>query len=365
MQALGLAGVPPVAETPEGVVEHHLAMQGQDFRAVRWAIGSRLPESTDAQVRRAFDGGGLVRSWPMRGTVHAVAAPDLPWMLEHLGPRALMGVERRWASLGLDRETLERAREVAIGRLEGGRNATRAALSAAFSEAGLDVSGQRLYHTVWYLSQTGTLVQGPMEGDDHALVLLDEWIPSPRRLDREAALAELGRRYLKARGPATEDDLVHWTRLTRTDARRAFDLSGERVVKVEGPGGPYRMLAEHLETLDPDNREVDASTLALAAFDEHLLGYRVRDCVLDPDHATRVDPGRNGVFRWTLVQGGRVVATWGRTRRTHHVVCQVSPFVPLPARVRSEAEAVLAGWGRFAGTRVEVRWDAPAGAPGA
>jgi hypothetical protein len=356
-QALGLAGRPAPAppSDPEQVVIRHLAMQAQDFPASRWAVGSRLPGCTEADVLAAYDSGAIVRSWPMRGTVHVVAAGDLPWMLEHLGPRALMGVRRRWEYLGIDEPFLERAREVALALLRGGGRATRTEFTEACREAGLDMTGQRSYHTAWYLSQTGTLVHGPVRDADHELVLLDEWIPEPRILDRHEALRELGVRYLAARGPATVDDLVHWTKLTKTDARKALESDGEAIVEVDGPGGPYRMLAEHLDTLDPENPEVDRAVLALAAFDEHLLGYRVRDCVLDPEHAALVDPGRNGVFRWTVVAGGRVVGTWKRTRRTHHVVAEVTPFVPLPRKVRTRVPEAIEAWGRFAGVEVKVK----------
>lgn len=355
LQSLGLVG-PAAAADPAGVVRHHLAMQAQDFRASRWAIGSRLPGSAEAEVLAAYDSGALVRSWPMRGTVHAVSAEDLPWMLELMGQRALSGVARRWEYLGIDEGMLEQAREVAVELLRGGRRCTRGELVEALTGAGLDLAGQRAYHTVWYLSQTGTLVQGPTRDGDHELVLLEEWIPTPRRLSREEGLAELGVRYLRARGPATVDDLVHWTGLTKTDCRKALAGSDGSIVEVDGPGGPYRMLAEQLDTLDPSHPEADATVLALAAFDEHLLGYRVRDCVLDPAHAALVDPGRNGVFRWTLVSGSRVVGTWKRTPRARRSLVEVTPFRKLPARVRKGAAAALERWGGFAGTAVEVRW---------
>jgi hypothetical protein len=222
------------------------------------------------------------------------------------------------------------------------------------------MTGQRSYHAVWYLSQTGTVVHGPTREGEHELVLLEEWIPEPRILDRPAALRELGVRYLAARGPATPDDLVHWTKLTRTDARRALEADGERIVEVDGPGGPYRMLAEHLDTLDPESVAADRSVLALASFDEHLLGYRARDCVLDPEHATLVDPGRNGVFRWTLVAGGRVMGTWKRVRLTHHVRAEVAPFAPLSRKVQRAVEEAVEGWGRFAGVEVKVKVLEPA-----
>lgn len=355
LQSLGLVGGSRATD-PEEVVRHHLAMQAQDFRASRWAIGSRLPGSVESEVLAAYDSGTLVRSWPMRGTVHAVVADDLPWMLDLMGQRALAGVARRWEFLGIDEGMLERARDIATGLLTGGGRCTRAELVQTLTDAGLDLTGQRSYHTVWYLSQTGTLVQGPTLDGDHQLVLLEEWIPKPRRFSREEALAELGARYLAARGPATVDDLVHWTGLTKTDCRKALEGVDGSIVEVHGPGGPYRMLAEQLDTLDPHHPEADEAVLALAAFDEHLLGYRVRDCVLDPEHASLVDPGRNGVFRWTLVSGSRVVATWKRTPRTRKVVVEVTPFRKIPARVRKGATAALERWGAFVGTPVEVRW---------
>ncbi len=364
LQALGLAGPPATAPDPAEVVSHHLAMQAQDFTASRWAVGSRIPDSTDADVLAAYDAGSIVRSWPMRGTVHVLAARDLPWMLDHVGVRALKGVERRWDYIGIDEAFLERARDVALELLGGGGRATRPELTTAWSEAGLEMSGQRSYHAVWYLSQTGTLVHGPTRDGEPEVVLLDEWIPEPRVLDRPAALRELGVRYLRGRGPATVDDLVHWTKLTKTDARKALEVDDEIIVEVQGPGGPYRMLAEQLDTLDPGAQAVDEAVLALAAFDEHLLGYRVRDCVLDPEHARLVDPARNGVFRWTLVAGSRVVGTWKRKRLTHHVRAEVAPFTSLPARVRKAVPGAIARWGRFAGAEVEVP-EIPRGPSGA
>lgn len=355
MVALGLLpGWGASSGTPEEVVRRHLAMQAQDFAASRWAIGVRLPGAVDADVRRAYDSGKIVRSWPMRGTVHVTCAEDLPWMLSVMGVRTLSGVARRWEALGIDKPFLERAREIALERLRGGGRCTRGELSSAFEKGGLEMEGQRLYHTVWYLSQTGTLVQGPLIDNDHALVLLDEWIPNPRVLGREEALAELGRRYLEARGVATVEDLVHWTKLTKGDCRKAL-AAGPDIVEVAGPGGPYSMLRTLHEAMRDAPREGGDRVWVLPAFDEHLLGYRVRDLQLDPTHATLVDPARNGVFRWTLVHNGRVVATWKRIRRAKYTLAEASLFPgerPPPDALVQEA---LNQWAAFEGT--EVRWS--------
>lgn len=354
LQALGLVREGTVAATPSPVevVCHHLAMQAQDWGASRWAIGSRSDAMVDADVIAAYDAGEIVRSWPMRGTVHVVAAEDLPWMLELMGGRALAGVQRRWDLLGIDEPTLERAREVAVALLGGGRRASRAELLAAFAGAGLDLGGQRSYHAVWYLAQTGTLVSGPTRGGEQDLVLLDEWIPTPRVLGRDEALRELGVRYLGARGPATVEDLVHWTKLTKRDCRAAFDSSGADIVELQRDGEAMFMLRERWEQHDPDLRRADQAVLALAPFDEHLLGYRRRADVLDAAHAERIVPGRNGVFRATIVAGSCVVATWKKTRREHHVALTVEP---LGGAIRERPlAAALERYGRFIGSDITV-----------
>jgi winged helix DNA-binding protein len=329
-------------------------MQSQDWGASRWAIGSRLPGAVEADVLGAYDRGEIVRSWPMRGTVHAVPAEDLHWLLKLCGIRALAGVQRRWKNLGIDEPMLERAREVAVELLRGGGRCTRAGLQEALTEAGLDLAGQRSYHTVWFLAQTGTLVQGPTANGEQLVVLLDEWITVPRRLSREAALAELGRRYFQARGPASIEDLSHWSKLGKRDCRLAIDANRDELVELRrGDEILFLPKAWH-EQLDPDAPQASRTSLALAAFDEHLLGYRNRDDVLDSGHAPLVDPGRNGVFRWTIVDRARVVGTWSRARRTRRVVVELRPFTPLSSTARARAEKAVARWAAFAGVAVEL-----------
>jgi hypothetical protein len=78
----------------------------------------------------------------------------------------------------------------------------------------------------------------------------------------------------------------------------------------------------------------------LAGFDEYLLGYKDRSLVLDPQHATLVVPGKNGVFKPLVVHDGRIVGTWRRQLKARRVEIAFEPFEgPLsqPA-LKSEAE---------------------------
>ena len=72
--------------TPGRVVRSMLAVQGQDLPGARWSIGLRGLRLTDHEVGSAFDAHDIVRSWPMRGTLHVVAAEDIGWMLALMRP---------------------------------------------------------------------------------------------------------------------------------------------------------------------------------------------------------------------------------------------------------------------------------------
>jgi hypothetical protein len=290
--------------SPAKVGRRFLAMQGQDFFASLWALGVRSGGAL-AEVEAAFNSGELIRSWPMRGTLHVVPAEDIGW-LQRLASAKLLGtsLQTRWRRLGLDEPALEKAREVAVAALGGGRALTRDGLFDCFREAGLAAFPQHNYHHIWYLSQTGTMVFGPIRDGEHLLVLADEWITAPRQLDREEALAEVAARYVAAHGPATVEDLAWWCGLGKRAVAEGLALAGGRVVSVSGEDG--RTYWINPETPGQPNDGV----LLLPAFDEHLLGYTDRRLMLPSGHASTLNPGNNGMFKPAVVVNGVCVGTW-------------------------------------------------------
>lgn len=351
LQTLGVVNGRPDM-TPRQVAERLLATQAQDFTASRWAIGCRADVDEPAVVA-AFDRGEIVRSWPMRGTVHITLADDIGWLLDLTGVRALnpKTLLRRWTNLGIDEAFLERARDVAVTLLRGGGRATRSEFGEALMAAGVDVSGQVMYHVVWYLAQTGTIVLGPVRGSDHELVLLDEWVSTPRRLTREDSLRELVVRYLDSHGPASIDDMAWWSGLTKADLRAGIEAAGDGLARVghAARGSELFITADTLVRYNPDPVPIRATTFALAPFDEHLLGYANREDVLSAEHLRAVDPMRNGVFRATIVHGGQVVAIWKATRRARGVQIDVTPLDRLSRAAVKGITTALDRWSVFRG----------------
>ncbi len=128
-------------------------------------------------------------------------------------------------------------------------------------------------------------MRGPVVGDEQAFVLRQDWLGPAPAVDRDRALAELGRRYLAGHGPADAADLAKWAGLSLGDARRA--LAGTTVDAGHPPPLPPPRL--------------------LGPFEPLLLGWTSRDAVVGR-HTGLVTS--NGVFRPFALVDGRAVATW-------------------------------------------------------
>src|SRR5215217_7317133 len=74
-----IAGSPP--PTADRTVRWLTAVQAQDHSGALTSVALRTASGTRADVEAALCAGTVVRSWPMRGTLHLVAAEDLRWML--------------------------------------------------------------------------------------------------------------------------------------------------------------------------------------------------------------------------------------------------------------------------------------------
>ena len=327
----------PGAASPGEVVARLGAVQGQDFPGAVTSIALRTAARRRKDVEAALDDGEIVRSWPMRGTLHVLPAVDLHWMLELLGPRAMAGLAGRRERLGLSGSEAERAREIVTAALADGGRMRRGDLLAAIEHGGVPTTGQRGYHLLWFLAQTGTLCLGPTDGAGEQLfVLLDDWVRTPRRLAGEEALGELARRFFLGHGPATVHDLARWAGIPLRDARTGLAQARAGLAGVEVDG------VEHLmDPATPDRlaacREQAEGLFLLPGFDEFVLGYGDRRAVLDPAFAERIVPGNNGMFRPTVVLGGRIVGTWQWTGRGPARVVTATPFGSFPETVTPAA----------------------------
>ena len=401
-----------------GIVEWFGAMQAQDVNSGLWSFGVRLPGFALADVEAALERREAIRTWPMRGTVHFVPPADAHWMLDLMGSRALAGAAKRRETLGLSQADADRAVDVLGGVLAGGGRLTRAECLAALGDAGIEVTGQRGYHLLWYASQRAVTAIAPHIGKEQTFVLLDEWVPEPHRPTRDEALALIAVRYFRGHGPATRKDFAGWTGLTMGDCKAGIAGAGDALstVDVEGvemiaatavldgdtppvpagsslhdravplpagsslhdpavplPAGSSAAAATAARsaaatspagaTADPADVAAAARPaaaggddwLALPGFDEYLLGYKDRSLMASPDDLAAVIPGGNGVFQSTIVRSGRVVATWKRALTAKGVTVTVHPLAAFTAADHRAVAAALEPYASYLGLPLTVK----------
>lgn len=332
---------PTLAEVGD-VVAWLGALQAQDYGGTLWAMGLRMAGATERRIEQAIAGRTIVRTWPMRGTLHFVAANDVRWMLALLAPREIAGSAGRSLQLELDAATFARSQEVFAKALQGGKQLTRDEMLQALEQAGIATTRQRGYHLLVRSAQDGLICFGSRRGKQHTFALLDDWIPPTQPLARDEALAELTRRYFSGHGPATAQDLMRWAGLTAAEVKRGLEAVGKDLIQETIAGRVYWMPGS-----TPAPSRGMASAYLLPGFDEYVLGYGDRSAVLDPAYAQRICPGDNGMFIPTLVIDGEVTGVWKRTLKKRAVVIEVAPFRPLTPAENQALEAAAQRYGEF------------------
>ncbi|HEV7242904.1 MAG TPA: winged helix DNA-binding domain-containing protein [Thermoanaerobaculia bacterium] len=322
--------------TPHDVVSHFGAVQAQDYLGALWAVGMRMRDAVESDIEKALAERSLVRCWPMRGTLHFVAAEDVRWMLELLAPRVLarhrMRLERDFE---LDARVLRRCRTLVERALLGGNALTRPELYAILENARIRTSASRGLHVLYALASERMICFGARRGKQPTFVLLDEWLPAWKPKPRDEALAELARRYFAGHGPATAEDFMWWTGLTKKEANEAITLAGA------APSATRGMTRTTAHLLPP--------------FDEYTVAYKDRSAILDPAFAKRLNAG-GGILNAVVIVNGIVAGTWRRVLRGKSVEIAISPFRELTVRDARAVDQAAARYARFLGqTVVDMR----------
>jgi hypothetical protein len=345
---LGIAN--PTFVRPGDVVAWLGALQAQDYTGALWAIGLRTTGATERDIGLAIAERAIVRTWPMRGTLHFAAAQDVRWLLALLTPRVIAQSAGRYRQLDLDEATFARSKAVFAEALQGGKQLTREELHHHLEQASIATTGQRGYHMLGRAAQDGLICFGVPRDKQQTFTLLDEWIPPTRSLARDESLAELTRRYFTSHGPATVHDLMRWAGLTAADVNQGLAAAGHALTQETLAGHVYWRASDL-----PEPSQGAITTYLLPGFDEYLLGYSDRSAVLDSAYAQRVCPGGNGMFSPTVVINGRVAGTWKRAFQKGAVVIDAAPFQPLTSAEINALSDAADRYGAFLGMPVLLR----------
>jgi hypothetical protein len=339
--------------SPEEVVSWFGAVQAQDYLGSLWALGLRTRGATEASVEAAEAKRAIVRTWPMRGTLHFVAAADARWITQLLAPRVLArNAARIKREVGVDAAVVARCREVVTRALEGGKRLERGALYQALEARRIRTADSRGLHILGWLAMEGTLCLAGRSGRQHTFALLEEWLPPARMLERDAALAELATRYFTSHGPATLRDFAWWAGLTLKDTLAAADACGTRLAReivgqreyLWGAGARKRM-----------HGAAAPRVKLLPGFDEYTVAYEERSLLVPG--ATQVNA--MGLLSPVVVADGCVVGTWKRTAGKDGVQVAAKLLRPLTLTESAALAESTRAFGRYLGVPAGLRVSAP------
>jgi len=285
------------------VVDRLLAVQAQDLRAARLAIRSRTAGLTAADVDRELAEGTLLVTWLNRGTLHLVRPADYWWLQQITTPQLAAGNARRLEQEGVSPGQADRGVAVIEAAIARDGPMSRAALRDLVAAADVPVAGQAMVHILFLSALRGLTVRGPIVGNEHAFVLVRDWLGDPPALaGRDAALSELARRFLVGHGPANDRDLAKWAGITLGDARRGLLGVGSELEDL--PGGLVDLAGRSAPTGHRHPK-------LLGGFDPLLHGWVDRTPVLGGNQSIVTI---NGIFKPFALVDGRAVATWGMPR---------------------------------------------------
>ena len=334
---------PALAGDPAAIARAIGGAQAQDVYAGPQQFRARSRRLSAEDVRRArVEDRSLLRTWVMRMTIHLIPTEDAAWWLPLFEPEMARWQRRRLDQLGMPERDVERALKAIGEALDDEGPITRTEARERVKRAGVRFDTQTGMHIVGLAVTTGLACLGPDQGSQACLVRREDWLGKLRRFDRDEAMAELARVYIRAFAPATDRDFAYWSGLGLRAARGGLQSISSDIVEVRV--GEETMLAPRggLTRLPRTGQ-----LRMLGNFDTYLLGWQDRSFSTSGEHALHVKAGGGGWIRPVIVEDGIVVGGWRSARRGAGLEIELNLPEPERERLRPKLEAEIADLERF------------------
>jgi hypothetical protein len=320
------------------VVEWFGAVQAQDYLGALWSIGMRIPGSIESEIEKATVDKTIIRTWPMRGTLHFVSPKDIRWMLKHLATRVQSKVGSVFRKEGLDEKQFTKAMKIWEKALVGGKALTRDEMYDALEKGKLSSKGIRGLLMLGYAAQEGLICFGARQGKQQTLVLLDEWIPKTEKdLTKEEAYKRLAEIYVRSHGPVLVDDLSWWSGLTKTDAKSAINSISDQLVSEEVEGKTYWFF--------PPAQQINSKPVCalLPTYDEFGVAYKDRAPIIHKTDLKQV----GGYFTSGIMHNGKITGVWRRELAKEIVDIEIKPFAKYSPSQKKSVTSTIRAYSKF------------------
>ena len=358
-----------LAEAAASVVVLHATDPASVYLEARARMSESSPDSIGAQLHEDRT---VMRLLAMRRTLFLVPMADVP--LVHAGAsRAIAEAERKRtlkmlsdAGFGPDPAALlEQLEADALAVIRDRGEVTTAELRELDPRLGQRITLARgksyegtisvATKVVFHLALDGRIARdkplGTWISGQFRWSPIERWLPGGiPELPFEEARAELVRRWLRAFGPGTRDDIKWWTGWTVGATRQALAAIGAVEVELDSGQTGYVLPGDDGPTEPPGHW-----VALLPALDATTMGWQGREWYLGPHRAELFDTSGNaGPTIWV---DGRIVGGWAQ-RRSGEIVPRLLEDVGVETGRVIDAEATrLEAW--LGPTRVTGSFPTP------
>jgi DNA glycosylase AlkZ-like len=338
------------------VVRRVCGVHAQVQASAELQLAARVDGVTQQDVRDAlWQDRTLVKAWTLRGTLHLHPADELSlWLAAR---QAVSPVSRRLATWvdpkgalhpALEAEEVDEVRAAVLDALDG-RCLLREELAAEVADQ-VGPNAQGRLRSGFAFFGGAQLCQGPPQGSKITLARADQWVADWKEVDRENALREACRRYVRAYGPAAANDFREWftsRQFKPAEARALFDSLAGELEHVDVEGREAVVVSGDLEF-----PKLQPSVRLLPEYDAYVMGFRERDRLV-PD-AVRAQVAAHGRGRYEgpagvrfLVVDGVTAGLWERKKRGKQIELRVAPSKRLSRVQRAALDAEARRVGEF------------------
>ena len=337
--------------TPGALVKWMGAMQSQDYNMSKWAIGLRVPGTTDQSIQQAISEGKIIRTHVLRPTWHLVSPDNIRWMLQLSAPHIKPLTKSRDKELELNEKIYTKSNGIIEKSLAGNKHLTREEVMTELSRHKITADGSRASHLMFRAELEGIVCSGKPKGKTHTYTLLDERVPQQKKVSRDEALSKLALIYFTSHAPATVKDFSWWSGLSLSDSRKALDDVKDKMV-CEKIGEELYWFPNGFK----NHTDKKTSAHFLPAFDEYIISYKDRTAALALEHQPTAFTS-NGIFRPVVLVNGKGIGIWSRSVKKEALGIHVTFFKSPSKSARILLEKEVERLGFFLNKKADLHDD--------
>jgi hypothetical protein len=334
---------------PKEIVAWMGAIQAQDFSMAKWAIGLRLPGSTDKEIETAINKGEVIRTHLLRPTWHFVTRENIRWMLGLTAPRIKSSMRARDKQLGLTPKIFSISNGIIEKILGDKKYSTRDEIMLEIKKAKISTGEFRSGHIMLNAELEGIVCSGPLKNKKQTYSLLAERVPKGNDYIKDEALAKLAEIYFRSHGPATLQDFAWWSGLSAPDARQALENIKRDLIAETIESKTY-----WLPKSFSFKKDQDLSIYLLPAYDEFMVSYRDRSASIALKHH-RSMISSNGIFKPSIVLNGRITGIWKRILKNEKIAIEADFFTKKDKLNKDILKKLIKNYSDFLGKEVHAK----------